>query len=322
MLLAFSTATLDPALPADAAVARFRALADGAGAAALAVAVDPRLGSAQQAAWIECFRAGGVSCAEVAHPFVLAGRRRGPMLTSDDRDEQRAAARRTVETIYMAADHQVPRVVVYPGVLDLRPAVEQLQRAFALAEEPPHDELAARRLTLAAPALDGVRAGLELSLESAARLGVEVALPGPCPWPHQLPCWLEVEGLLREFAGAPLAPMFFMDWAHAAGELETLDRFPSSTRAVRVADACGLRLRLPLGAGEARWPTRFAVAGEEEEVRSAGLILLADPPPVARGADKGVPSAAPEEVVITLDQGCATDELRRSLDWVAREISS
>jgi hypothetical protein len=109
-------------------------------------------------------------------------------------------------------------------------------------------------------------------LRAAEGGGVTIVLPWPPPWPQQLPDAAEVRELeLRCFAGAPLGSCLCTDWAHARSVLENGDAAQPDAAATalacaRVADACGLALRLPLGSGEARWQQTLEAAGEAERV--------------------------------------------------------
>ncbi|MCC6750010.1 MAG: hypothetical protein IT371_20260 [Deltaproteobacteria bacterium] len=293
---------------------------------ALALALDRRLPPAVQRELVELSLPGGVLVRELAVPGETAPRRPAPRATSADRGERRAATELWRELVAFAASRGVVRLVASPEPLDLSTdSIEALRRRFACAEPLELEALEDERAARAQPALDGWRGLLDGVLKQATDLGVTLAFLTPTVWPHQCPNGEELGRLAEEFAGARLGTVHATDWAHARsallGEPATSAPTPAplfastasglwlplpasapaaspapSQRAAsptaphdsaRLADACGLRLRLPLGTGELPLPAAL------EHLPETG------------------------DRVLTFDTACTAAEVERSLGLLA-----
>lgn len=314
--LALSTSVCSVPDPPQALLERWLALRAGH---PLALALDARLPLAVQGELLARLRPQALTCAELAHPLGDAHGRRAASPISQDRAERRAATQALLETLRLAVEHEVPRVVLQPWELTLRLELERLRERLARGRHLALDELAAQRSAAAPAALDRLLSSLDPLLDRAAREGVTVALLTPTIWPHQVPNDDELTLLRAELAGAPLDGLPARDWQYAAGVVgsvaadrgadpsssaaarhsgdawaQALSRAatpagpgstlfvptftgaeppaanpslltateglppvappaPSLPRARRLADAAGLRLRLPLGCGEIDW---------------------------------------------------------------------
>jgi hypothetical protein len=227
----------------------------------LALAIDPRIAPPQQAELLQtCLRL-GIRCIEIAHPRPASPGLRAPCPVSPDRDERRAAQRQIIDTLRRACSFAVHRVLVRPSRLSLSCPESTLARLFAEDRGLPLQQISEERDALAGPAMDHLCSMLDPILRAAEDLSVSVVLPWPTPWPHQVPSAPEVALLLRTFAGAPLTTCWCSDWAHCGAYLvePEEDQTPGAPPAtlplgcVRLADACGLSLRLALGCGEIPW---------------------------------------------------------------------
>ncbi|MCA9669452.1 MAG: hypothetical protein KC503_27845 [Myxococcales bacterium] len=249
-----STAALPLAeLQSPAAPERWRELSSSA---VDGVAIDARVSAAQLSDLLEQLSRARLRCGELSEPLASQPGKVAPRALADDRDERRAAAQLLADVVELAGRHEVPRVVLLPAVLDLAPSAAALCERFAERTRMPRDRLLRQRLGAAETALDLYLAHLDPLLERADRVGVELALLGPTVWPHQLPDAAELALLRAEFHGAPLAPYLALDWLHAARALGLVELGPKPERPgarARVADACGLTLRLPVGCGEVDW---------------------------------------------------------------------
>ncbi|MBK6847895.1 MAG: hypothetical protein IPG96_10275 [Proteobacteria bacterium] len=278
----------------------------------LALALDARLPPPVMRELLALARVRGLSCASVAHPLGDAQGHRMASAIGQERGERRAATQQLLETLRLAVEHEVARVVLQPWQLALRLDPSTLRDRFARGRLLPLSELAAQRADVAPAALDRLLSCLDPLLDRAAQEGVTIAMLTPAIWPHQLPTEGELARLRVELAGAPLEALPARDWQHAAATLasaaaratagsrtsatgrpsdawaEAVSRaaapagpgstlfVPSSSaappagasgpsaaaaspppagpaRALRLADAAGLRLRLPLGCGELAW---------------------------------------------------------------------
>ncbi|MBK8481840.1 MAG: hypothetical protein IPL40_11770 [Proteobacteria bacterium] len=288
----------------------------------LALALDPRLPPPVMRELLARSRAQGIGCVELAHPL---GSAEGYPMASPlgaERSERRAATQQLLDTLRLAAEHEVPRLVLHPWNLTLRRDPDALRQRFAAGRALPLAELNEQRTDAAPRALDGLLGCLDPLLERAAHEGITIALLTPAIWPQQLPTEAELLALRAELAGAPLEALPASDWEHAAQVVASaasrpaprrrgpvaaqpgdawaraaaqavVPAGPGSTlfvpsggaatppppdagteaaatspsaparsvdRALRLADAAGLRLRLPLGCGEIGWQTALPSA--------------------------------------------------------------
>jgi hypothetical protein len=293
---------------AGALLERWRALSAEGGDATLSL--DPRIPPAFQDELLVEARARGLRATEVAHPFLGPEGLPAASFARADPHELRAAASQLRATLERCSEHAVSRVVLYPTSLELAVTPAELRRRHALAL--PRERLATlaeERRARAGVALDGLALLLDAVLGRAEELGLVILLPTPAAEPHKVPAPVEIAALFERLAGAPLSTCHATDWAHARAALGLDDdgadgadnaddgRAPGAEVAlfgppvsVRLADACGLTLRLPLSAGEVDW--------------SGGG-------PFPRGE-------ATEELVLTLDVSARPDEVAASFRLASR----
>jgi hypothetical protein len=262
-----STSVCPLPAPAAAVLERCQELAEGVAG----LAFDPRLSSTVRDELLTLARAEHLACFELGHP-AGAGTGSLPSPGSRDRAERLAARRALEETLVCAHRHGVRRVLLPPASLPLLPERSSLARRFARGEALGLEAIDQARAALAPAALDAECTVLEPCLRVAEALDLRLAIPWPAPWPHAFPDASELERLLAIFEGAPLAGCLCLDWAavhrtlrgsEAAASLPAL-LTPARLASLRVADACGLSQRLPLGAGEGGWRELLAELGEGE----------------------------------------------------------
>ncbi|MCK5798561.1 MAG: hypothetical protein KAI47_15320 [Deltaproteobacteria bacterium] len=318
MPFALSTAALKLIWDPEKLLASWQALASELPHVTLAT--DPRLPVDFQRTLVEDARRQGVTVDELVSPLIDPRGRRLPRLGAPERDERRAARQLLVALVTAAAEGEIPRVILHPEVMALHRDIPELQRRFARGEALQKMELDAEGVTLAPAVLDGWRLALDAALDRAAIEGIEIHILGPTLWPHQVPNAREVLDLQGEFSGAPLAWQLATDWRHARRVLwqsddYMVDRRPPeeplppdilamlpaeeiqrlmatevtdvptlTTGSVRVADACGLELRLPPGVGEVNWtdvdlgdaPRTLVCQGSADELERAARIVDAE----------------------------------------------
>jgi sugar phosphate isomerase/epimerase len=261
MKLVLSTAPCPARSTAGDLLERWRWLA---GEAIGALAVDVRLAAGQRHELLRLLPRHDLYCAQLTHP-TNAGRQPPPCPVSDDREERLAARRALAPSLELAADFGVPAVLLMPAELALQPSTGALARLFAEGRDLPLGELNGARAARAPQLLDRLCEVLDPAVELAARLDVKLRLPGPTPWPHQVPDGVAAGQLCEIFAGAPLQRSTFVDWVHCAAALGQ-PATATTTPSVRLADACGLATRLPLGSGEVDWSAQDAALAAEEGV--------------------------------------------------------
>lgn len=281
-------------LPADPAgvVQRWRELA---GDSVHHLAVDARFPSELQELLLSRCRVESIAVLELAHPTARTGNRRPASPISADSDERRAARLSIEETLRRAERFGIYRVALHPFELALSSGRQELSRAFLRAERLALPGLLAEREHRAARALDGLRLVLDPLLRAADDAGRRLMLAVPPPWPHQCPSPAEAELLLRSYTGAPLGLGYATDWSYQAALLREERHsaaVPNGLWSVRLADASGLRLRLPLGTGEIEWAALLAAL-------PAGL-----------------------DEVLTLDTETSRQELQQSLELLERSPRS
>ena len=241
----------------------------------LALATDPRLPLIVQRALVAGAVDQGVRCTELGHPALQPKGRPAPSPASPARDEQAAAALALVETLQLAEESGAGRVVLYPWTLPLHTSIEELARQFALGADPQVSTLVSQRQGIVATSMDGIRRTLDQTLPRAEAAGTVIGLCLSSVWPHQVPNSEEVFALSEEFAGAPLGTVRASDWEHAAQAAFEAPPPPATSgpyRFLRLADACGLTVGLPLGCGEAQWQQCLRDAGEPP----SGAVLALD----------------------------------------------
>ena len=248
-------------LPATATglLERWRELSAGLGG----IALDPRIPADTRGELLALARRGGLRCPEISH---LGGSGDGrPSPCSTDRNERRAARASLEQTLVAAASGEVQRVLLTPTALPLRPERPAVARAFARGEPLEHEALDEARGSVAGAALDGLASVLEPCLLRAEAQTLTLVLPWPAPWPHAFPDAAEVAALCTIFEGAPLAGCLCLDWVDVWRALRPEREPPRSAgprlACLRVADACGLSQRLPLGTGEGSWREQLDALG-------------------------------------------------------------
>ncbi len=259
------------------------ALPSGAGAlierlqglgAADGIALDPRLAPELRRAVLAAALRARVPCPELSHPGAGL-----PSPVSQDRGERRAARAALELTLDLAARGACARVLLPPALLPLRPERAELARCFARGEPLDLEGIDELRRELSAPARSALASVLEPCLRRAQDLGLWLVLPLPAPWPHAFPDGDELAQLAASFAGAPLAGCLCLDWIEVLRALRPEQEPPAPTlpiASLRVADACGLSQRLPLGAGEGRWRAQLDALGAEARAADRVLTLRPD----------------------------------------------
>lgn len=248
-MTALSTLCRDSGTAPAAFVLRARAL--GAGA----LAFDSTVDAEELAAFsVETLRAGlGIALLEAPCPRPRVPR--PPRLASADREERLAAGRATAETVRRARDLGARLVVVVLGELPGHDPAGVL-RAFARREleERTLTKLVEARRALSLQALDWARFGLEQVVGEAASAGVTLALVNRARW-YEIPSAGELETLLQEFSGAPLAPFYDAGAAYLRRTLGFGNGRPkielAGAAGAWLNDAAATRLGLPWGTGEA-----------------------------------------------------------------------
>jgi len=238
-----------PAEPAD----MLACWESACGGSAMGLMLDARLGHQQQDELLRLARTRGVECIALAHP------RSGPpglpaaSAASLDRDEQRAARQQLVMTLQRAHRHGVGRVELGPTLLELSISRGALAGQFARGMD--LQQMEPERAARAGGALDALCLVLDPALEQVSRLGGELLLPVPAPWPHQVPGPGDVQQLRGIFAGSPLRISLALDWWHVARQLapQAVELELGGVALVRAADASGLVTMLPPGTGELDW---------------------------------------------------------------------
>jgi sugar phosphate isomerase/epimerase len=244
-------------------LARWEGLARGAGVEAMAI--DPRLSPGLQQEVLHAARARGIRCSELAHPQLGPSGLRAASPASGDRDERAAASAQLLDTVQRAAGAGVERVLLPPVILELSQPRAALARRFALGLELASEleQLEQERAERGRIAIDALCLVLDPVLRRLDPLGGTLVLQLPAPWPHQLPSAEEVAALARLFAGAPLGICHATDWAHVAAALGVeAEAQAAEPTVLRLADACGLSTRLPVGTGEIDWPAALAAFGD------------------------------------------------------------
>ena len=275
MHIALSTSVCPVPAPATGLLRRWAALRADHG---LTLATDARLPLAVQRELLAELQGDGIAaCRQVTHPLLQTNGRPVASALSTDRDEREAAGQAMLETLQLAEAHRVDRVVLLPWSLPLHLPIPALARLFARDETLPLALLHDERRDRACAALDGLKLALDGLAARADTQGVQIILAAPAVWPHQLPDPDEIAELQRVFAGAPLGLAHHTDWQHAAQILRGTPADQPQTpqpAVIGLADACGLRLSLPLGTGQADW--RVALEGQEPAHDSLPVVLSFD----------------------------------------------
>lgn len=243
------------------------------------LAIDPRLPGPVQNDLLEIAHRAGTFCCELAHPRRLPNKRPTASLSSLDSHERREAIQQLCLTVETAAKFLVPRIVLYPSLFPLKIDIETLRYCYAIEKSIDTQLLMNHRRFLAERAFDGLCQTLDRVLQKTSAYTLEFCFVVPSMYPHHFPSVGEVNRLLREFKGAPLGAIYATDWAHAKNVLslneydEALDTTPT---ALRIADACGLTLRLPLGCGEVSWSPVWNTLNKIPSLQKAVLVLETD----------------------------------------------
>lgn len=249
-----------------------------------ALAIDARNNPHRQEMLLAQCETRQLRCVELAHPLQGPEGLPAASPASPDPHEQRAALQQLAASLRRAADHEIGRVILFPSPLDLRPSWVELARSWAEGRSiaAPLAQLADERQARAEPALAGLCLVLERALRLAQDLGVELVLPLPVPWPHQIPDGAEVLALRETLSGAPLGSCLATDWWHTRRQLlgpaeELEPPVPEPLSCIRVADACGLTPMLPLDSGEIEWPGPVAGLGSASLERHRVLAFWPEP---------------------------------------------
>ncbi len=267
-LVSLSTSICDSPMSAERILERWQAVSQRR---LDHIALGASLPAAVQRELLSLLPGVDLTCAELGHPLQGPESRRAASLISEDREERVAASRQLSASVELAADHGVPRVVLYPQRLDLALTVSQIVTRYVESRPVLLMECTEERLSRGAAACDALCAVLDSVLKIAQRHDVELAFLGPPPWPHQVPNLEEVERLASIFDGAPLRQSTCVDWIYLEAQLRgsTAD-FNQPKAVMQLADACGLATNLPLGCGEIPWDDLVPL---EEPVREAVLNL-------------------------------------------------
>ncbi len=221
------------------------------------LAIDSRLSLALQADVLQLSSRRGLICAEITHSFTGEFGRPAASIVSADRDELRHARAQIIATLELAHRFEVHRVILSPGRINLKMSESDLRRRFLLGLEWENEPLLQERHSLAVEALDHLCLVLDPVLAAAEKYDLQIVWLSPTFFLHQIPGPNEVRQLLEIFAGSPISICFCTDWAQLAKMLQTgsLDHLTQSKfSCLRLADACGITGRLPLGRGEIIWP--------------------------------------------------------------------
>jgi hypothetical protein len=267
MRLALSTSICPAPLDPRRIIERSREVLEGRGAG---LALDGRLSVDEARLTLERLRGAEVRCVELTQMVASAIGRPLPSPLSSDRDERRAASQALARTISLAGEQGVSRVLLLPWPLALSVEREELRRRFARGEAIELEALGGERAARGAVAMDGLQLVLDASLRLAEGLGVQLTLATPAPWPQQCPSADEVKSLGAVFAGAPIVTSHCTDWAHVAELLGAPAGDPAHAASLRLADASGLRLKLPPGLGEIDWLAALRGVPADDGVVTAG----------------------------------------------------
>lgn len=220
-----------------------------------AVALDGSLDAAALEVLIPAILGAGVAVVAVEAPCPRPTGGRPPRLASDDREERLAATRAFEATVTTAARVGASRVVVQLGVLEVQHAWPRTVRAFAeqSLDDDERERLVKIRRTLSPHALDLARFALDAILWHAADAGVTIGLVNRARW-FEIASAAEVDALLGEFRGAPLATFYDAAAAHVRAALGLGSGRPAieleAASGAFLSDAAGLRGGLPWGTGE------------------------------------------------------------------------
>jgi len=241
-----------------------------------ALALDARLPLEGCRAVLQALRGSRIACVEIPY----RPRASGPSPLSADRHERRAAQEELLQTLVVAAEHGVARVVLHPASLPLPTGTDLLRERFARGSSLDLEALLEERAVVARAACDHLCMVLDGVLRAAESAGTTLAFLTPSPWPQQSPNASEVERLRAVFGGGRHGVVFATDRAHVARLLDSHDSGDiGEACAVRLADACGLRGQLPLDSGEADWRAGLA------QVRAPSADLVVTISPAARPAE-------------------------------------
>jgi sugar phosphate isomerase/epimerase len=189
-----------------------------------------------------------------SQPATMQGSR-PPRLASDDREERLAATRAFAATLETASRVGARLVAVQLGVLDVQHGWPRTVRAFTerTLDDDERERLVKLRRALSPHAIDLARFALDAILARAADAGVTVGLTNRARW-FEIASAAEVELLLGEFRGAPLATLYDSAAAHVRAALGLGAGRPAieldAAAGALLSDAAGLRGGLPWGTGE------------------------------------------------------------------------
>ncbi len=225
-----------------------------------------------------------VALVSVHHPFPRdpaadprTAHTAGPLLTSTDPDERRAAVRQASETLARAADLGAGVVVVHVGRVELPPDADALRLEVlvreGLRESAEYEALRSRvaeARARAAPAFrDATLSSLDRLAGEAVRRGLWVGLENRYH-PPEIPDRGELETIFRELEGAPLG--YWHDTGHAASQVllgflgsqtELLEAFGDRLLGIHLHDARGLDDHLAPGEGELDFREIAPLVGEK-----------------------------------------------------------
>ncbi len=204
----------------------------------------------------------GAGFGPVAVEPLAKGKRLPHLVSLFDKEERQESLRLTLRNMDLVRGLGATRFVVDLGLIDLAVPEIEVRKAFSRCEFEDRDlgrrlldqALAQRRL-LSGRISDACQASLGPLLRHADAIGVRVLLmPAATPW--NAPSSTEIVALLKEFSGAPLAPICAPAHRAALAELklagpsERWERIEREAGLSYATDAVGLARDLLPGLGE------------------------------------------------------------------------
>ncbi|GAB4260003.1 MAG: hypothetical protein Kow0092_08590 [Deferrisomatales bacterium] len=257
------------------------------------VELDYRVSESQLKGLGRFLASGRIEAVSIHHPFPRpagadpeTAHTGGPLLTSVDRDERRAALRVAGESLARAQDLGVEVVVVHLGRVDLGGEVDSraLERRVreGQGESAECAELRRRLLRVraarAAPHREAALSSLDALANEALRRGVQLGLENRYH-AEEIPDGEELALLFRTLEGAPLG--YWHDTGHAASltaqgvlgsPTQVLEAFAERTLGFHLHDARGLDDHRAPGQGELDFAPLAPLAGPQ-----ARLVLEVHP---------------------------------------------
>ena len=191
------------------------------------------------------------------------------LLSSLDPMERKEAVRRTVQTMELAVELEVPTVVLHLGEVDTYDRSYLMSDLYTYGER--EFEAFRQKVTEAtewrkrkeAKHRDAVLRSLDELNERALRMELHIAIENR-PHYYQIPNFEEVELFFEEFYGSPMR--YWHDAAHAALQESVglcwahtwLDAYKEHLIGVNLHDLQGLEAYHPPGSGDIDWDELFA----------------------------------------------------------------